>query len=285
MSDLSSTSGQATLKARPGANPGVLLPLLWLAAAVALALPSIRGGVFDAMSTDDAMRLVQVRDLIDGQGWLDLFQHRLNPPGTPMHWSRVVDVPLAALILLLRPLIGTHGAETVTLFLWPALLLAAALVLVAAIARQMSNGVASVRIAAVVLAVLSAPALIHFRPGAIDHHNAQIDLLLALVLLTSQIEQSAVKAALGGVVASLSLAIGIEMLPAIAAISLAVLGLLIWRGASVSRQIGAFGMALAASSLVLASALLPPSSLASPVCDTFGGPILFLAVGGGISLM
>ena len=68
MSDLSSTSGQATPKARPGANPGVLLPLLWLAAAVALALPSIRGGVFDAMSTDDAMRLVQVRDLIDGQG-------------------------------------------------------------------------------------------------------------------------------------------------------------------------------------------------------------------------
>jgi hypothetical protein len=285
MSDLSSTSGQATLKARPGANPGVLLPLLWLAAAVALALPSIRGGVFDAMSTDDAMRLVQVRDLIDGQGWLDLFQHRLNPPGTPMHWSRVVDVPLAALILLLRPLIGTHGAETVTLFLWPALLLAAALVLVAAIARQMSNGVASVRIAAVVLAVLSAPALIHFRPGAIDHHNAQIDLLLALVLLTSQIEQSAVKAALGGLVASLSLAIGIEMLPAIAAIGLALSGLFILRGASVSRQIGAFGAALAASSFLLAAALLPLPSLALPVCDSLGGPLLLLVAGGGIGLI
>jgi len=285
MSDLSSTSGQATLKARPGANPGVLLPLLWLAAAVALALPSIRGGVFDAMSTDDAMRLVQVRDLIDGQGWLDLFQHRLNPPGTPMHWSRVVDVPLAALILLLRPLIGTHGAETVTLFLWPALLLAAALVLVAAIARQMSNGVASVRIAAVVLAVLSAPALIHFRPGAIDHHNAQIDLLLALVLLTSQIEQSAVKAALGGLVASLSLAIGIEMLPAIAAIGLALSGLFILRGASVSRQIGAFGAALAASSFLLAAALLPLPSLALPVCDSIGGPLLLLVAGGGIGLI
>jgi hypothetical protein len=285
MSDLSSTSGQATLKAQPGANPGVLMSLLWLAAAVALALPSIRGGVFDAMSTDDAMRLVQVRDLIDGQGWFDLFQHRLNPPGTPMHWSRVVDVPLAALILLLRPLIGTHGAETVTLFLWPALLLAAALVLVAAIARQMSNSVASVRIAAVVLAVLSAPALIHFRPGAIDHHNAQIDLLLALVLLTSQIEQSAVKAALGGLVASLSLAIGIEMLPAIAAIGLAISGLFIRRGASVSRQIGAFGAALAASSFLLAAALLPLPSLALPVCDSLGGPLLLLVAGGGISLI
>jgi hypothetical protein len=285
LSDLSSTAGRAELKEQPGASPKVLMPLLWLALVVALALPSIRGGVFDAMSTDDAMRLVQVRDLIGGQGWLDLFQHRLNPPGTSMHWSRVVDVPLAGTILLLRPLIGTHGAEIVTLFLWPALLLAAALALVAAIARQMSNGVINSQIAAVVLAALSVPALIHFRPGAIDHHNAQIGLLLALVLLTSQIEQSAVKAALGGLMASLSLAIGIEMLPAIAAVSLVVSGLFIWRGAPVSRQVGAYGAGLAASSLLLASALLPLPSLASPVCDAFGGPILLLVAGGGISLM
>jgi hypothetical protein len=194
-------------------------------------------------------------------------------------------VPLAASILLLRPLIGTHGAEAVTLFLWPMLLLAAVFVLVAAIARQMSNGVTNSQIAAVVLAALSVPALIHFRPGAIDHHNAQICLLLALVLLTSQIEQSAIKAALGGLMASLSLAIGIEMLPAIAAISLAVSGLFIWRGASVSRQVGAYGAGLAASSLLLAPALLPLPSLALPVCDAFGGPILLLVAGGGISLM
>ena len=231
------------------------------------------------------MRLVEVRDWINGQGWFDLFQHRLDPPGASMHWSRVVDVPLAALILLLRPLIGTHGAEAVTLFLWPLLLFAAALVLVAAIARQMSGSVANSQITAVTLAVLSAPALIHFRPGAIDHHNAQICLLLALVLLTSQIEQSAVKAALGGLMASLSLAIGIEMLPAIAAISFAVFGLLIWRGASVSRQVGAFGAALAASSLLLAAALLRLPSLASPVCDSFGAPVLLLAAGGGTGLM
>ena len=285
MSDLSSTSSQAALKRQLGVNPNVLMPVLWLAATLAIAWPSINGGVFDAMSTDDAMRLVQVRDWIGGQGWFDLFQHRLDPPGASMHWSRVVDVPLAALILLLRPLIGTHGAETVTLFLWPLLLLAAALGLVAAIAREMSGSVTTSQITAVVLAVLSAPALIHFRPGAIDHHNAQIVLLLALVLLTSQIEQSAVKAALGGLVASLSLAIGIEMLPAIAAIGIAVFGLFVWRGASVSRQVAAFGAALAASSLLLAPALLPLPSLALPVCDAFGGPVLLLVAGGGISLM
>src|SRR6202051_4164163 len=207
MSDLSSTSGHVAPREQFGANPSALSSVPGLAATIAIALPSINGGVFDAMSTDDAMRLVEVRDWINGQGWFDLFQHRLDPPGASMHWSHVVDVPLAALILLLRPLIGTHGAETVTLFLWPLLLLAATLVLVAAIAKQMSNSVTNSQITAVVLAVLSAPALIHFRPGAIDHHNAHIGLLLALVLLTSQIEESAVKAAAGGPVASLSRAI------------------------------------------------------------------------------
>jgi hypothetical protein len=108
--------------------------------------------------------------------------------------------------------------------------------------------------------------------------------LLALILFTLQIERSAIKAALAGLAASLSLAIGIEMLPAIAAISVAVVGLFIWRGPPVARQVAAFAMTLAASSLVLALALLPTPALASPVCDSLGGPILLLTIGGGLGL-
>ena len=285
MSDLSVAPGHAAPKAHRDADLKILIPLLFLAASVMLALPAINGGVFDALSTDDAMRLVEVSDLIGGQGWFDMFQHRMDPPGgTSMHWSRLIDAPLAGLILLLKPLLGMHGAQALTLYFWPTLLFAAALALIAAIARQLSNSTTPV-IAAVVLAVLSLPALVHFRAGAIDHHNAQIVLLLALVLTTAQLEQSAVKAALGGLMASLSLAIGIEMLPAIAAIGVAVFGLFVWRGAPVARQVGAFGAGLAASSLLLAPALLPLSSLAAPVCDAFGGPVLLLTIGGGISLM
>jgi hypothetical protein len=284
MSDLSSTSGYALLRKQVGAYPIILISLLFIAASVRLALPAIHGGVFDALSTDDAMRLVEVRDLIGGQGWFDLFQYRLDPPGMLMHWSRIIDAPLAGLILMLKPLLGMHGAEAVTLYFWPVLLFAVALALIAAIARQLSNNVNAL-IAAVVLAVLALPALVHFRAGAIDHHNAQIDLLLALVLMTTQIEQSAVKAALGGLMASLSLAIGLEMLPALAAVGLAVSGLFVWRGAPVARQVGAFGAGLAASSLLLAPALIPFSSLGAQVCDAFGGPVLLLSVGGGTSLM
>jgi hypothetical protein len=285
MSDLSVASDHAAQKVQRGAHLKILIPLLFLAASVMLAWPAINGGVFDALSTDDAMRLVEVGDLIGGQGWFDVFQYRMDPPGgASMHWSRLIDAPLAGLILLLKPLLGMHDAQALTLYFWPTLLFAVALALIAAIARQMSNSTTPV-IAAVVLAVLSLPALVHFRAGAIDHHNAQIVLLLALVLMTTQIEQSAVKAALGGLMASLSLAIGIEMLPAIAAIGLAVFGLFVWRGAPVARQVGAFGAGLAASSLLLAPALLPLSSLTAPVCDAFGGPVLLLTVGGGIGLM
>jgi len=285
MSDLSLASGRVSQKGQGGLHPNFWIALLFLAGSVWLALPAINGGVFDALSTDDAMRLVEVRDLLGGQGWFDLFQHRMDPPGgTSMHWSRLIDAPLAALILLLRPLLGLHGAETLTLYLWPALLFAIALVLVAAIARQMANSAIPV-IPAVVLAVLCLPALGHFQPGAIDHHNAQIDLLLALVLMTAQIERSAVKAALGGLTASLSLAIGVEMLPAIAATGVAVVGLFVWRGAPVARQVAAFGAGLAASSLLLAPVLLPLPSLSSQVCDAFGGPVLLLTAGGGMALV
>jgi hypothetical protein len=283
MSDLVSNSYPLPKERRSG-NAGILIAVLGLAAILTAGLPAIRTDVFAAMSTDDAMRLVEVRDLINGQGWFDLWQHRLDPPGVLMHWSRVVDLPLAVSILLLKPLIGMHNAEVATLCLWPLLLFAIALMLVAAIARQMSNGAMTSQAGAVVLAMLAMPALVHFRLGAIDHHNAQIDLLLALILFTLQIERSAFKAALAGLAASLSLAIGIEMLPAIAAICVAVAGLFIWRGAPVARQVAAFAVSLAASSLVLALALLPLPGLVSPVCDSIGGPVLLLTIGGGVGL-
>jgi hypothetical protein len=44
---------------------------------------------------DDVMRLMQVRDLLNGQSWFDVHQYRVDAAGggVPMHWSRLVDVP------------------------------------------------------------------------------------------------------------------------------------------------------------------------------------------------
>src|SRR5687768_7716172 len=82
------------------------------AAFVARAVFAFNGGTPLLADTDDAMRLVVVRDFLAGQHWYDNVQHRLNAPfGAELHWSRLADLPLSALIAILRPLLGTL-AET-----------------------------------------------------------------------------------------------------------------------------------------------------------------------------
>ena len=270
------------------ANRAFTVGLVCLAVALALAVPSLRNGVFDAMSTDDAMRLVEVRDLLAGQSWFDLTQHRLDPPqGLLMHWSRLIDAPIAGLILLLRPLLGAVAAEQAALVLWPTLLLAAALALVAALAARMADGTSrpDLRLAAMIAAALAAPALIHFRAGGIDHHNAQMVLALCFLLFGAAIETSARAAVLAALSANLSVAIGLEMLPAISVGCVAVFGLLLWRGSAVASRTTAFGATLIVSSALLAVLLLPSQSWATPVFDAFGGPVLLLMAGGGASLI
>ena len=72
--------------------------------------PDIRW--FRLPDTDDNMRIMQVRGLLHGQGWYDLRQYRMNPPtGANIHWSRLVDLPIAGLILAFRPFLGGAGAE------------------------------------------------------------------------------------------------------------------------------------------------------------------------------
>src|SRR3569832_615924 len=59
------------------------------------------------LDSDDAMRLTEVHDFLGGQGWFDLVQHRQNTPyGATMHWSRLIDLPEATLLFLLRPFAG-----------------------------------------------------------------------------------------------------------------------------------------------------------------------------------
>ena len=128
---------------------------------------------------DDQLRLQQVRDLIAGQSWFDLHQYRIDPAngGVPMHWSRLVDIPIAALILLLRPFLGTAGAELAALLAVPALTLLSILALVGWMAtRVLPRGAAVLTFAAMAFA---APVMLQVLPLRIDHHGWQIALFLA----------------------------------------------------------------------------------------------------------
>src|SRR4051812_48296407 len=57
---------------------------------------------------DSLLRLVEVRDMLAGQGWFDLHQYRMGlEGGFVMHWSRLVDAPIAAIILAVTALTGS----------------------------------------------------------------------------------------------------------------------------------------------------------------------------------
>jgi hypothetical protein len=62
--------------------------------------------------TDDAMRLVQVRSFLSGQGWFDLHQARFDPPaGYDSHWSRLIDAGLAGLFIAFKTFVDPALAE------------------------------------------------------------------------------------------------------------------------------------------------------------------------------
>src|SRR5262245_27824807 len=70
--------------------------------------------------TDDAARLVSVRELLAGARWFDTTLARIGAPEPLVsHWSRLIDAPLAAMIALFSPLLGNDGAELATRILWP----------------------------------------------------------------------------------------------------------------------------------------------------------------------
>src|SRR3569623_3374883 len=92
-----------------------------------------------SLDSDDAMRLTEVHDFLGGQGGFDLVQHRLNTPyGASMHWSRLVDLPEATLLFLLRPFAG-DAAATILLYVWPALLFVGLLWLTAKLALRLGR--------------------------------------------------------------------------------------------------------------------------------------------------
>jgi hypothetical protein len=147
---------------------------IWLFAAIAIALISRDAILVWKMGDpDDQMRILQVRDWVAGQSWWDITQYRMNAPaGGDMHWSRLVDVPLAFFILLLTPVVGQAIAEQVSASIVPLLTLGVALWFYALGARRLSG--AFVAVAATALAITIVPFTTQMLPMRIDHHGWQI---------------------------------------------------------------------------------------------------------------
>ncbi len=259
----------------PWFTPTRIALLLWGAMSLVAIIahwPAI--GALDLSDTDDAMRMAQVRDLLAGQGWWDLSQYRVNPAGggVLMHWSRIVDAPLAAGILLLKPLFGQAMAERIVMTLWPPMLGAALSVACALGYRNLSDR----RIACAVplFLIMSGYILVQFRPLRVDHHGWQIFLAM---LIMAQALRPATRGAglLGGLFAAALLAVSIEGLPIVALF--AGLAALRWalhgRAGDRARLCGYMG-ALAGGALLLQFLTRGPVGLAGNWCDSLSAPYM-----------
>lgn len=162
--------------------------------------------------SDDAMRLVEVRALLDGRGWFDLHEPRLQPPlGYDTHWSRLVDGGLAGFFLIFRNFADAATAERLMRTVWPLIWLAPAIAGVITIAWRIGGRAAS--LVALLLLLFGLPAFLQFKPGRIDHHDVQIT--LALLTLAAAIWADRVRwtSWAAGLLSGVALAIGFEGLP------------------------------------------------------------------------
>jgi hypothetical protein len=215
--------------------------------------------------TDDAMRMVMVRDFLAGQGWYDLVAHRLNTPwGAELHWSRLVDLPLAFLVVLFTPLLGAEAALLAAGSVWPMLLLALLLWVSACLAFRLvgPEGV----LPAVVLPVLSPAIMAEFTPGRVDHHNVIILLTLATVWAGIEALRRPRFAIACGLFAATASAIAIEALPTIAA-AILVMGLAWVFDSSRAITMRAFGLSFALFSVLHLAIFRPPARWLEPACD------------------
>jgi hypothetical protein len=234
---------------------GQLVAEYW--AATALTMPD----------TDDAMRLVELRQFLSGglSSWFDLNEPRLGlPPGYDTHWSRLVDAGLAGVYLVFRSFADNALAERLTAVAWPLLWLIPVIGGATAIAWRLAGREAAVIV--LLLAVFSGPGIQQFRPGRIDHHNVQIALSILIVAATIWSDRARGWAIAAGALTGLALAIGFEGLPFLVLCG-AALTLRFVVDASGGRALRDYGFALAASTCLAFLLSAPPARWLAPACD------------------
>ncbi len=219
--------------------------------------------IFALGDTDDNMRMMQVRDLLAGQGWFDLRQYRLSPPeGADIHWSRLVDLPIAFIYLVLGPIIGGANAEQAAVAIAPMLPMLVVMFATAVVVRRLIGGGAFA--IAIALVVCGGSARGMWTPLRIDHHGWQLAMLAVTVMALTDPRR-----ARGGIIAgaatAASLAIGLEMLLYLAVAGIAI-GLRWIHDREEAKRLFAYGVSLAGGCAIGFAAFASYANRA-PVCD------------------
>lgn len=220
-------------------------------------------GWFALGDTDDNLRMMQVRGLLAGQDWFDLRQYKLDPPyGADIHWSRLVDLPIAGLMLLFRLFMTGAGAEKWAVALAPMLPMGVAAASLAVVSRRLVAPAAFVLSLALLVSAHSAKGM--WMPLRIDHHGWQLA-ALSLVLVGLSDPKRARGGLTAGLATAFSLAIGLELLIYLAAAGAAIA--LMWiRSREDGPRLGVYGASLAGGTAV-GYLLFASYANRAPVCD------------------
>jgi hypothetical protein len=194
--------------------------------------------------TDDNMRMAQVRALLNGQGWFDLRQYKLNPPaGFNIHWSRFVDLPIAGLELLLRPFLGIWAADRWAAGLAPLIPMGIALFGICAATRRLIAPNAWILAAGLYFCCGST--LLMMMPLRVDHHGWQLA-MLAWTLAGLADPNGRRGGAVMGLSSALSLIIGLELLPFLAVSGAAAALRWMWDAEEETPRLRAYALTLGA---------------------------------------
>lgn len=231
---------------------------------------------------DDQLRMVQLRDFLGGQSWFDTTQYRLNAPeGGPMHWSRLIELPLALVVLLATPLLGQPAAEMIAGTLVPLLCFGLVAYMLGRIALRLGGPFAGG--IAVVMTMVSPAISMQLRPMRIDHHGWQ--LVCAALALWTLFWPAARKA---GIWMGLALAVWLHISLEGAPVTAAFFGLLGWRwavsgenGTRLGYTVGTFMIA----SLALYFGTQITGLSAPAYCDTISPAHIFAIVAAGLIIV
>jgi hypothetical protein len=215
---------------------------------------------------DDFQRLSQVRSWLGGQSWFDVANHRMDPPfGADMHWSRLVDVPIAALIRFFELFAGAELSERITAFVWPSLLLLGTVFILIAICRKLDEKLPPLMVLLYTLTCFTA--LFAFAPGRFDHHSVQIFLFCALLL--GLVDETGKWAPyLVAAMVAVSIAVGLDSVLIIAA-ALGWIGLSwVWQRPNSQRIMTGTGIGLLLSFPVVMAIGVPPWQWLAARCDS-----------------
>ena len=226
-----------------------------------------------ASDADDIMRLLSVRDWLAGQSWYDTRQAGVAVEGgLTLHWSRLVDLGIAAIIWPLSLIIPMERAEAAGLVLWPLLLMA---VLILVTVRESLRQFGPYAAMGAAICLLISPLFVsYFSPGRIDHHNVQILLLTVAVFALLRPDDGWRSGAVAGLATAFSLAVGLEMLWALAIVG-AILGLrLLLRPEASANGLLGYACVLVPASFILFAVQTAPSQWNARYCDQLALPLL-----------